>query len=187
ADYLNQQLGTAVSDGLADMPADSGCIVLNMTPGEKDKVDKFLGGQSRIALYKITGDPNNDMQQHTFPYDSASSNWSRDFFGPITIPKQGATVTLTPQNIALYRRVITTYEHNTLEENNGSYVINGKPANTYTFKYNYYWMMGDNRHRSQDSRFWGYVPETHVVGKASLIWFSWNGGPRWNRIFKSIQ
>jgi signal peptidase I len=125
--------------------------------------------------------------QHTFPYDSVSNNWSRDFFGPITVPKKGATITLTPQNIALYQRVITTYEHNTFEENNGSYVINGQPTNTYTFKYNYYWMMGDNRHRSQDSRFWGYVPETHVVGKASLIWFSWNSGPRWSRIFKAIQ
>ena len=60
-------------------------------------------------------------------------------------------------------------------------------GNTYTFKYDYYWMMGDNRHRSQDSRFWGFVPETHIVGKASLIWFSWNNGPRWDRLFKSIK
>ena len=66
-------------------------------------------------------------------------------------------------------------------------MIDGKPTSTYTFKYDYYWMMGDNRHNSQDSRFWGFVPETHIVGKATLIWFSWDGGPRWNRIFKKIK
>jgi len=96
-------------------------------------------------------------------------------------------ITLTPQNIALYKRLIGNYEQNTFEEANGKYIINGKEANTYTVKYNYYWMMGDNRHRSQDSRFWGFVPETHVVGKASLIWFSWEKGPRWKRLFNGIK
>src|ERR1700759_4265249 len=76
ADYLNQQLQINVSDGLSDLPPDSGCIVLNMTPGEKQKVEQFLGVKCNIALYKITGDQNNDLTQHTFPYDSASSNWS---------------------------------------------------------------------------------------------------------------
>ena len=103
------------------------------------------------------------------------------------VPKKGKPLHLSPQKYRFVQTVITTYEHNTLEENNGSYVINGKPSNTYTFKYNYYWMMGDNRHRSQDSRFWGFVPETHIVGKASLIWFSWNSGPRWSRFFQSIK
>ena len=101
--------------------------------------------------------------------------------------QKGTTITLTPENIAFYRRIIAVYEHNTLEEKDGQFIINGKPANQYTFKMDYFWMMGDNRHNSQDSRFWGYVPEDHVVGKASLIWFSWDGGPRWKRLFKTIK
>jgi signal peptidase I len=70
---------------------------------------------------------------------------------------------------------------------NGQYIINGKPATTYTIQQDYYWMMGDNRHRSQDSRFWGFVPETHIVGKAALIWFSYDKSIRWNRIFNLIK
>ncbi len=121
-----------------------------------------------------------------FPYD-AYHHWTPDNFGPLWIPKKGATLTLTAENIELYRRAIVTYESNTLEQNGNQFVINGKPSNTYTFKYNYYWMMGDNRHRSQDSRYWGMVPETNIVGKASLIWFSYDKGIRWKRIFKGIK
>jgi signal peptidase I len=105
----------------------------------------------------------------------------------LRIPKKGDKVELTPANIDIYRRLITTYEHNQLDEVNGKYILNGKEVTSYTVQLNYYWMMGDNRHRSQDSRYWGFVPETHIVGKASMIWFSYENGPRWKRIFSSIK
>jgi signal peptidase I len=121
-----------------------------------------------------------------FPME-AKYNWSVDNFGPVYIPKKGATIAINDSNIVFYRRLITNYEGHTLVENPGQIIIDGKPATNYTFKYNYYWMMGDNRHNSQDSRFWGFVPETHIVGRASFIWMSWDGGPRWKRLFTSIK
>lgn len=183
-DFLKNELGindpTDNNDQMAVYAGKPNAYRMNLTPENAAKVAKQPNFKSIEPYYlNFTGS--------TFPFDDAHFPWSPDNYGPIHIPKKGETVTLSPANMALYRRVITTYEHNTLEESNGKYVINGTPATTYTFKYNYYWMMGDNRHRSQDSRFWGFVPETHVVGKASLIWFSWNGGPRWSRLFKQIK
>lgn len=122
------------------------------------------------------------------------TGWSRDNFGPLWIPKKGATIPLTERNLALYGRCIRNYENNTLEEKDGKVYINGKPETTYTFKYDYYWMMGDNRHKSADSRSWGFVPEDHVVGKPIMIWLSLDkdrslldGGIRWNRLFRWVH
>ncbi len=119
--------------------------------------------------------------------------WTRDNYGPIWIPKRGASVELTEKNIALYERCIVNYEHNQMKVENGKILINGQPVTSYTFKYDYYFMMGDNRHNSADSRSWGFVPEDHVVGKPILVWLSldkdrglFNGGIRWNRIFRFV-
>lgn len=125
-----------------------------------------------------------------FPFDPVHFNWSVDNYGPIYIPKKGATVELKPETIALYRRVIDVYENNDFKEENGQYIINGIPSTTYTFKQDYYWAMGDNRHNSEDSRAWGFVPFDHIVGKPLFIWFSTKNGNlsegiNWNRIFTS--
>jgi signal peptidase I len=119
-----------------------------------------------------------------FPFDH---RWAVDEFGPIWIPKKGATIILTPENYPVYERAIRTYEKNSLEIKDGAIFINGKAGNSYTFKMDYFWMMGDNRHGSQDSRFWGFVPEDHIVGEASLIWMSYDKGLRWNRLFTKIK
>lgn len=122
-----------------------------------------------------------------FPYDPRYKNWSRDNFGPILIPKRGGSVPLTDSTYPLYERAIRVYEGNQLEKKDGKYYVNGKPADSYTFKMDYYWMMGDNRQGSQDSRYWGFVPEDRIVGKAWMIWFSWEDGPRWNRLFRFVK
>lgn len=126
----------------------------------------------------------------TFPHDTVNFKWNRDNYGPIMIPKEGTTVQLNAQNIALYRSIIGNYEGNKLEERDGKIFINGKEATSYTFKMDYYWMMGDNRHNSLDSRYWGFVPINHVVGKAWLVWLSYKESIshiRWGRLFHTVH
>jgi signal peptidase I len=124
---------------------------------------------------------------------NGNMHWTRDNYGPIWIPKKGATVQLTLDNYAIYERPIRAYEGNKLEIRNGQIYINDQPANSYTFKMDYYWMMGDNRHNSADSRYWGFVPEDHIVGKPIFIWWSSdpdrNGlsGIRWGRLFSIVD
>lgn len=115
------------------------------------------------------------------------NKWSTDNYGKIWIPKKGAKLTLTAENYAIYERPIRVYEKNDFEVKNGKFFLNGKEVTEYTFKMDYYFMMGDNRHQSQDSRFWGFVPEDRIVGKAWMIWFSWDGGPRWKRFFSFVK
>jgi signal peptidase I len=123
-----------------------------------------------------------------FPNDTTYFRWTIDNFGPLYIPKKGATIQLTDANYKKYERVIRAYEGNSVEYKDGQFIINGTPSTSYTFKLNYYWLMGDNRHNSLDSRYWGFVPEDHVVGEAWMIFFSWeNGKPRWNRLFRLIN
>lgn len=123
------------------------------------------------------------------------TGWTRDNYGPVWIPARGKSIQLTLENLPVYERIIRVYENNTLEVNpKGRIYINGKPADSYTFKMDYYWMQGDNRHNSADSRYWGFVPEDHVVGKPIFIWLSidkdrsWlDGHVRWNRIFTLVD
>ena len=120
--------------------------------------------------------------------------WNKDNFGPVYIPEEGKTVALNMTSLPFYKQIIVEYEKNTLRVENGQIYLNGSsdPADTYTFKQNYYWMMGDNRHNSEDSRYWGYVPYDHVVGKPVFIWFSWNSDGqgldkiRWERLFTTV-
>jgi signal peptidase I len=161
-------------------------FLVNITNAQYKQM-KLPAGFSISPFYQS---PQSDL----FPYyDTAACisasgyAWSADQFGPIYVPAKGATIPLTPDNIIRYRRCIEVYEGNRFELKNGVVMINGSSATHYTFTMNYYWMMGDNRHNSLDSRYWGFVPEDHIVGEASMIWFSWDNGPRWNRFFKIIR
>lgn len=120
-------------------------------------------------------------------------HWTRDNYGPVWIPAKGESIELTLENLPIYERPIRTYEGNKLEVKDGEILINNKPATSYTFKLDYYWMMGDNRHNSLDSRYWGFVPEDHIVGKPIFIWWSSDpdrhgfSGIRWNRLFRFVD
>lgn len=163
---------------------------------ENCQVDVIKKATNVVAANLYEGDTLGQVPNHpgnwVYPLDTVNFKWNRDNYGPMTIPKEGVTVNLTPQNIALYRRVIGNYEGNTLVEKDGKFIINGKEATSYTFKMDYFWMMGDNRHESLDSRYWGFVPIDHVVGKAWFVWLSY--GPegmikdmRWKRLLRGIH
>ena len=130
---------------------------------------------------------------YIYPGDRLRTGWTRDNFGPLWIPKKGASISLDPENLAFYQRCIVNYEGNTMRVEGGKIYINDQETDSYTFKYDYYFMMGDNRHNSADSRYWGFVPEDHVVGKPILVWLStdkdrklFDGGIRWKRLFKWV-
>ena len=132
---------------------------------------------------------NTNFFPNAIPY-----NWNEDNFGPILIPKAGMTVEINEKTLPLYKKIIREYEKKELTKEGASIFINGKETTSYTFQQDYYWMMGDNRHRSEDSRYWGYVPEDHVVGKPVLVWFSIEGindgiknwRIRWDRIMTTV-
>lgn len=130
---------------------------------------------------------NSSSVDYAFAPYVTMNKWSVDNYGPIWVPKKGAQLQLDEHNYYIYERPIRVYEHNDFYMRDGKFYLNGKEVTSYTFKMNYYWMMGDNRHQSQDSRFWGFVPEDRIVGKAWLIWFSWEGGPRWSRLFRLVK
>ncbi|MEE2700089.1 MAG: signal peptidase I [Bacteroidota bacterium] len=162
--------------------------MLTLTNKNRDAIASFPNVKSVNKRIKPVG----KFEEYIYPHKKYFA-WNEDNYGPLIIPKAGEKINLTISNLPLYKDIIERYEGNKLEVVGGEILINKKAETTYTFQMNYFWLMGDNRHNSADSRFWGFVPENHVVGKALFIWMSWDKNAkglkkiRWNRLFDGIK
>ena len=162
---------------------------LNLTVKEAKKIESQSWIDSIVQRNQKIKKPNSSFFPNKIPFD-----WNQDNFGPIVIPKEDVKINLDINNLPLYKKIIVDYEKNSLKSDGKKIFINGKETNQYTFQQDYYWMMGDNRHRSEDSRFWGFVPADHIVGKPVFIWFSIEGindgirnwKIRWDRVFSTV-
>jgi len=163
-----------------------GNYVLNLSDEDANLVKNNPNVKSLTKRISPAGE-----SEKVFP-SVKSLNWNKDNFGPIYIPENGKTVAITKETLPFYKQIIVEYEKNDLEVKGDEILINGQSVNNYTFQQDYYWMMGDNRHNSEDSRYWGFVPFDHVVGKPVFIWFSWNSDAkgiekiRWERLFTTV-
>ena len=162
----------------------------NMTEEAAQKLRNTPG----IDSVKKVIDPKG-VYEYAFPQYPELFPWNKDQMGPIYLPKKGETILITSENLPIYKKIIKDYEDNTVAQNGNEIIINGQKANSYTFKMDYYWMMGDNRDHSEDSRTWGFVPENHIVGKPVFIWLSFdhfndgiaNWKIRWDRVFTTVN
>ncbi|WP_405199235.1 signal peptidase I [Christiangramia sp. LLG6405-1] len=181
-----------ITDGFGYNPATNEFTFVAIT----EETFERLKNHPNVASIKRAADTLSKSSR-LFPNDRG--RWNNDNFGPIYIPKKGATVKITPESMPFYKEIIETYEgseyglNNKLSLNGTQVLLNGSPISEYTFHQNYYWMMGDNRNNSEDSRSWGYVPENHVVGKPVFIWLSWDSNAsgfdkiRWDRVFTTVK
>ena len=162
-----------------------------ITPLTQENYQRLLRFQNVGNIEKYEN-PGGSFSANVFPH-SPSYPWNDDNFGPLVIPAKGQTVNLDLVNLPIYERIITAYEKNDLQVKDSTIFINGELANSYTFQMDYYFMMGDNRHNSLDSRFWGFVPDDHIVGSPVFIWLSLDKRQkgfkkiRWSRLFSGIK
>ena len=183
-EYLLQDMDITDGAGFIDAEKRDTLFIAALTAANAERLQQIPG---ITGVQKIIS---KEVEPGIFPH---INKWNRDNFGPIYIPQQGKTVALNLETLPFYKAIITDYEKNDLKVTGSEIRINGKIATSYTFQQNYYWMMGDNRHNSEDSRYWGYVPENHIVGKPTFIWMSYDSNAkglkkiRWERLFTTVS
>jgi signal peptidase I len=183
-EYLLQDMDITDGAGFMDAEKRDTLFIAALTAANAERLQQIPG---ITGVQKIIS---KEVESGIFPH---INKWNRDNFGPIYIPQQGKTVALNLETLPFYKAIITDYEKNDLKVTGSEIRINGKIATSYTFQQNYYWMMGDNRHNSEDSRYWGYVPENHIVGKPTFIWMSYDSNAkglkkiRWERLFTTVS
>ena len=182
--FLKPTKKRKIEKQINDNLKNTGLFIVYLTQEEKKIIENKI-----IEWFVFKEDSGS---KNLFP-KSLNNNWTVDNYGPIYIPKKGDVIDLNETNLHFYKKIIEDYEGNSIKQINSDYYVNNTKTNQYEFKMNYYWMMGDNRHNSADSRMWGFLPENHIVGKALFVWMSWDkkgkglNKIRWERLFSSVK